>query len=169
MISCVALLTRNFIQITERSNLHSSDNIQAALHNSLYHPSVVSLLGTFSTSSAQYHALELCPNGTLHDLLSSRHPPVLSEAELRGVLKSLVGAFVYLHKRHIIYGNIRLSKILLSEDYRVVSIYFQRSTGPETHVNVFGQKLSDFGLAIQVESSSSTVDAFCDSFNLPSP
>ena len=68
--------------------------------------------------------MEYCSSGTLHDLLQSRRPPVLQEAELRGVLKSLAGALTYLHKRFIIHGDIKPSNVLLGEDCRIVSNVF---------------------------------------------
>lgn len=67
--------------------------------------------------------MELCPNGTLYDFLHLRQPSVLSEAELRGVLKSLVGALAYLHKQSIILRDLNLHAIVLGEDYRVVSTH----------------------------------------------
>lgn len=69
--------------------------------------------------------MEFCPNGTLHDLLQSRHPPVLSEPELRGVLKSLVSALTYLHKRLVIHRDIKPSNILLGENCGLVSGIFR--------------------------------------------
>lgn len=92
-----------------------------SLHQSLFHPSVVSLVSTFSTPSVGYHVLEYCSNGTLHTYLHSRHPPVLAEDELRGVLKSVVAALVYLQNQRIVHRDIKPSNILLTEDFRVVS------------------------------------------------
>ncbi|EKM49559.1 uncharacterized protein PHACADRAFT_73566, partial [Phanerochaete carnosa HHB-10118-sp] len=134
-------------QIPQPEGERSKDS--ASLHRNLFHPSILSLLSSFTTASAQYQVLELCPNGTLYDFLHSRSPPVLSEAELRSILKSLIAALVYLKKSLVIHRNIQPSNILLGEDFRV--------------------KLADFHLAIQVESPASNATDFGNSSNYASP
>ena len=101
-------------------HLTSSWSIQQALH----HPAIVSLLSTFSTEDAQYHVMELCSRGTLSAFLSSRNNPVLSENELRGVIKSLVDALIYLRKELVLHRDIKAANILLMDDFRVVSYIF---------------------------------------------
>lgn len=121
-------------QIVNRTDSRSEHlahlRASTALHHTLFHPSIVSLLSTLATSSASYHVLELCPKGTLHDFLHSRNPPTLTEAELRGVLKSVVAAVSYLHKRNIVHRDIKPSNILLGDDFRVVSTLARRHARP---------------------------------------
>ncbi|GJF00693.1 kinase-like protein [Phanerochaete sordida] len=112
----------------------------ASMHRALFHPSIVSLISSFEAATCCYEVLEVCTYGSLHDFLQSRNPPTLSEAELRGVLKGLVAALVYLKKSLIIHRNIKASNVMLGEDYRV--------------------KLADFHMAIRVESTSSQCTKF---------
>ncbi|KAL6304318.1 kinase-like domain-containing protein [Sparassis latifolia] len=120
-----------------------------ALHQALHHPCIVSLLSTFSTPSSHYHVLELCSRGTLSSLLKSRQPSFLSEGELRGVVKSLVDALVYLKKERVLHRDLKASNILLTEDFRI--------------------KLSDLGLATQLPSADCTASTFCGSPNYVAP
>ncbi|KZT12112.1 uncharacterized protein LAESUDRAFT_691279 [Laetiporus sulphureus 93-53] len=93
-------------------------NSAAALHQALHHPSIVSLFSSFSNSRGLYHVLELCRMGSLSEFLQSRHPPILSEDELRGVLKNIVDALIYLRSEHILHRGITTSNIQLSEGCR---------------------------------------------------
>ena len=108
-----------------RQILHTPDRAQfrssTALHQSLFHPSILSLISAFSTPSAEYHVLEHCPHGSLHEFLQARDPPVLSEAELQGMLKSLIPGLSYLHKHLVCHRNLNPRNILFTEDYRPVS------------------------------------------------
>ncbi|KAI0917288.1 hypothetical protein AcW2_007460 [Taiwanofungus camphoratus] len=130
---------------TEIAHLASS----TALHQALHHPSIVSLLSTFSTPSGHYHVLELCPQGTLSVFVQQRKPPVLSEGELRGVVKCMVEALIYLRKERVLHRDIKASNILLTDDFRI--------------------KLSDFGLATRLPEPQSTVSTFCGSPNYIAP
>jgi polo-like kinase 4 len=52
--------------------------------------------------------------------MDSRRPPVLEEGELRGVLKSVVDALVYLTKERVVHCDIKVENILLTDDFRIV-------------------------------------------------
>jgi polo-like kinase 4 len=90
------------------------------LHQVLHHPTIVSLLSTFSTRTAHYRVVELCSRGTLSGFLGERRPAVLSESELRSLLKSVVDALIYLSKERIVHNGIAATNILLADDYRIV-------------------------------------------------
>ncbi|OCH91233.1 kinase-like protein [Obba rivulosa] len=120
-----------------------------ALHQALHHPCIVSLLSSFATPSGNYRVLEYCPGGTLSDFLRTRTPTVLTEDELRGVVKSLVDALVYLRKEHVLHRDINPGNILLAHDNRI--------------------KLSGFGLAIGLPSLSSMTSPFYGSANYAAP
>lgn len=81
----------------------------------------MSLLSAFTAGSVQYYILELCINGSLQDVLLLRRSHALCENELRGVVKGLVDALIYLRKERVIHRDIKPSNILLSESSRVVS------------------------------------------------
>ena len=56
--------------------------------------------------------LEYCPNGSLYGYITSRGL-VLREWEARRVLLQLCGGVAWLHKRHIVHGDLKLSNLLL--------------------------------------------------------
>ncbi|KZT73741.1 hypothetical protein DAEQUDRAFT_807948 [Daedalea quercina L-15889] len=111
-----------------------------SLHQALHHPSIVSLFSEFATPSDSYQVLELCPRGSLSSLLHSRRPSVLSEDELRGILKSVVDALAYLRKQRILHGDINPDNVLLTDDLRA--------------------KLSGFSHAFQLSTVTSTISDF---------
>ena len=96
------------------------------------------MFSAFCTSSEIFHVLEFCSAGSLSAFLRSRTPSTLLETELRGVIKSLVDALVYLKKELIVHCNINPSKIFLTNDYGLVSVDLRRLSdyltlhGPET-------------------------------------
>ncbi|PCH40123.1 kinase-like protein, partial [Wolfiporia cocos MD-104 SS10] len=73
----------------------------------------------------------------------------LTEAEVRGVVKSLVDALIYLRNERICHRDIKASNVLLTEDFRI--------------------KLSDFGLATRLPTPESTTQTFCGSPNYIAP
>lgn len=82
------------------------------------------MFSAFRTQSEVFYVLELCSVGSLSKFLLSRSPSTLLETELRGVIRSLVDALVYLKKELVIHCNINLSNILLTNDYGIVSETF---------------------------------------------
>ncbi|KAF8073835.1 kinase-like domain-containing protein [Lyophyllum atratum] len=121
-----------------------------SLHQALHHPNIVSMLSAFCTTQETFHVLELCSLGNLSQFLGSRSLPVLSESELRGVIKSLADALTYLRKALIIHGDINPSNILLTSDY--------------------GVKLSNFKQSIRLSSRDSTASSsLCVTSNYTAP
>ena len=78
------------------------------------------MLSTFASGDSRYQILELCINGDLETLLASRQPPALEEDALRGVVRGLLDALMYLRRERVIHRNIKPSSVLLSETFRVV-------------------------------------------------
>ncbi|KAH9936352.1 uncharacterized protein B0H18DRAFT_1113755 [Fomitopsis serialis] len=115
-------------------------NESTALHQTLHHPGIVTLFSEFSTPSDKYQVLEYCPRGSLSSLLRSRCPSVLSEEELRGIVKSLVHALTYLRKQRVLHGDINPDNTLLTDDLRA--------------------KLSCFGQAVRLPTMNPTVSMF---------
>ncbi|KAJ6559247.1 kinase-like domain-containing protein [Mycena vulgaris] len=111
----------------------------SAIWQSLYHPSIVSLFTTFSTptSTHHFHVLELCSGGTLASYLDGKS---VTEGHLRGVLKGLIEALVYLKKQDVVHRNIMPSNVLLTTDGRI--------------------KLCDFDLATHLPPSKVPTDYF---------
>jgi polo-like kinase 4 len=111
--------------------------------------------------------MELCSRGNLSAFLRSRNEPVLSESELRGVVRSLLDALIYLRKELVLHRDIKAANILVTDDYRVVSHII--GSDSINLMALFCQKLSDFGLSTRLFSLNSTASTFCGSPNYISP
>ncbi|KAJ7505378.1 kinase-like domain-containing protein [Mycena galericulata] len=118
----------------------------SSIHHSLYHPCIVSLFSTISTPSAHVYLLELCSGGTLSRYLEDNS---VTEDHLRGVLKSLIEALIYLKKQSVVHRNIRPSNILLTADGRI--------------------KLGDFDLATYLPPSKLPTNCFPDGPHFVAP
>ncbi|KAF8809558.1 kinase-like protein [Phlegmacium glaucopus] len=105
-------------KVSRLNKVLSSSIPAASLHQTLHHPNIVSLYSISSALSSDYHVLEFCSEGNLSDLLSSRNPSILSEAELRRVLKGVGSALVYLKEEQVIHRNVCPSTILFAEDMK---------------------------------------------------
>ncbi len=92
----------------------------ASLHSALCHPTIVSLLSSFSAPTGFYQVFEFCENGSLSGFLNARDSHNLTEEELRGVARALVDALVYLKKERVLHRDIKPSNILLMRDFRLV-------------------------------------------------
>ena len=117
-----------------------------AVHQSLCHPTILSLFSTFPAVDSDYEAdrqsqsqsgtpamvatryivLEYGgPLGTLSDHLprlnlASTLP--LEESKLRGVVKTLVDALTYHEKENVVHRRLVPDSIYVTEDFRVVSV-----------------------------------------------
>ncbi|KAJ7044059.1 hypothetical protein C8F04DRAFT_688068 [Mycena alexandri] len=117
LVNCKRGRLRNRqLALRKSSASRSEPSDSSSTYLSLSHPCIASLFSTFSTPSARYHLLELCLGGPLSTYLE-REP--LSEDRLRGVLKSLIEALIYLKTQGVVHRNIRPSSVLLTTDGRV--------------------------------------------------
>ncbi|KAF7198652.1 Serine/threonine-protein kinase plo1 [Pseudocercospora fuligena] len=95
------------------------------IHSKLSHPNIVTFYRAFSFQTSTYVVLELCPNGSLADMLKKRKN--LTLPEIRRLVIQVCGAVKYLHHRHIVHRDLKTGNLFLDE-----------------HMNV---KVGDFGLA----------------------
>ena len=119
-----------------------------AVHQSLCHPTILTLFSTFPVVDSDYEAdrqsqsqpqsgtstivmmryivLEYGgPLGTLSDhlpRLNLASPSPLEEGKVRGVVKSLADALTYLEKENVVHRNLVPGSIYVTEDFRVVSV-----------------------------------------------
>ena len=113
------------------------------MHQALCHPTILSLFSTLSadsepdegdprqfgtptiTATPRYLVLEYCgPHGTLSDHLPRLNPTAtspLEESKIRGVVKTLADALVYLEKESVVHGRLVPESVYVTEDFRVVS------------------------------------------------
>ncbi|KAF8339614.1 uncharacterized protein EI90DRAFT_2259047 [Cantharellus anzutake] len=129
---------------------HISHHVRStALHAKLHHPSIISLLSSFHTSTEYYHVLELCAAGPLSGYLMGRTSHRLTEGEARGLLRPLIDGLLYLGKQKVVHRDLKADNILLTEDMRL--------------------KLADFGLATQLMPPAFKATTFCGTPNYLSP
>ncbi|KAK5124140.1 hypothetical protein LTR85_001843 [Meristemomyces frigidus] len=95
------------------------------IHSKLSHPNIVAFYRAFSFQTSTYVVLELCPNGSLADMLKKRK--YLTLPEIRRFVIQICGAVKYLHHRHIVHRDLKTGNLFLDENMNV--------------------KVGDFGLA----------------------
>ncbi|KAF2482455.1 hypothetical protein BDY17DRAFT_324736 [Neohortaea acidophila] len=95
------------------------------IHSKLSHSNIVTFYRAFSFQTSTYVVLELCPNGSLADMLKKRR--YLTLPEIRRYVIQICGAVKYLHHRHIVHRDLKTGNLFL-----------------DSNMNV---KVGDFGLA----------------------
>ncbi|KAF2858746.1 Pkinase-domain-containing protein [Piedraia hortae CBS 480.64] len=95
------------------------------IHSKLAHPNIVAFYRAFPFETSTYVVLELCPNGSLADMLKRRG--YLSLPEIRRIVVQICGAVKYLHCRHIVHRDLKTGNLFLDKNMDV--------------------KVGDFGLA----------------------
>ncbi|EKJ79378.1 hypothetical protein FPSE_00420 [Fusarium pseudograminearum CS3096] len=95
------------------------------IHSKMKHKNVVQFLRAFSYEKCTYLILELCPNGSLMDMVKRRKG--LTEPEVRFYSVQIAGAIKYMHSKGIIHRDLKMGNIFL-----------------DSQMNA---KIGDFGLA----------------------
>ncbi|KAI0125893.1 serine/threonine protein kinase [Xylariales sp. AK1849] len=95
------------------------------IHSKMKQQNIVQFLRAFSMDQSTYLVLELCPNGSLMDMVKRRKG--LTEPEVRFYSVQIAGAIKYMHSKGIIHRDLKMGNIFL-----------------DRHMNA---KIGDFGLA----------------------
>jgi serine/threonine protein kinase len=95
------------------------------IHSKMRHRNIVQFFRAFSFVGCTFLVLELCPNGSLMDMVKKRRG--LTEAETRFYTVQIAGAIKYMHSKGIIHRDLKMGNIFL-----------------DAHMNA---KIGDFGLA----------------------
>lgn len=125
-----------FMKILKKANLLSTKNTEHVTNeylilSSLYHPFIIELKGINNIDPVTLNFLyEYIPGGSLNTLLKIQKRLSLNSA--RFYLASIITIFDYLHKKNIIYRDLRPQNILFNKNGYI--------------------KLADFGLAKKMES-----------------
>ena len=104
---------------------------EAAILETLEHPSVARLYECFSAYKTEFLAMEFCEGQTLSQMITARGP--LKEDAVRPMLGQLAVALKYVHGRGIVHRDLKPSNIVLTRDG--------------------GIKLLDFGIVTVEENS----------------
>lgn len=117
------------------------------IHKSMKHPNIVQFTDCFEDDSNVYILLEICPNGSLMDLLKKRKQ--LTEPEVRYFTTQIVGAVKYMHNRRVIHRDLKLGNIFFDE--------------------YFNLKIGDFGLAAVLANDRERKYTICGTPNYIAP
>ncbi|KAG6857063.1 hypothetical protein H0H87_010028 [Tephrocybe sp. NHM501043] len=117
------------------------------IHRSLEHPNIVRFQECYEDTDHVYLALELCPSGSLMELLRRRRR--FSEPEARFFMVQLMGACHYMHTHQVIHRDLKLGNLLL-----------------DANMNL---KVGDFGLAALIENPGERKKTICGTPNYIAP
>ncbi|BFZ55973.1 Cell cycle serine/threonine-protein kinase cdc5/MSD2 [Savitreella phatthalungensis] len=84
------------------------------VHKSMDHPHIVKQRDCFEDDVNVYMILDLCPNGTLMDMLRARKS--FADPEIRFYGLQLLGAVKYMHSRRVVHRDLKLGNLFLDED-----------------------------------------------------
>ncbi|GAB1214205.1 hypothetical protein ATERTT37_003365 [Aspergillus terreus] len=100
------------------------------IHSKMRHPHIVGFHRAFTFDKCIYVILELCPNGSVMDMVRKRK--CLSLPEVRRFMIQLCGAVKYLHKRNVAHRDLKMGNLFLDQNMDI--------------------KVGDFGLAAMIIS-----------------
>ncbi|KAA0163950.1 hypothetical protein FNF28_04055 [Cafeteria roenbergensis] len=129
----------------ERARLKLLTEIR--VHRAMTHARVVRFESFFEDDNNVYMMMELCPNGSLADMVRSRG--ALSETEARGYMLQLVDACRYLHHHGIIHRDLKLGNVFLAGDMTL--------------------RVGDFGLATKLMTKQERKRTVCGTPNYIAP
>ncbi|RHZ82331.1 hypothetical protein Glove_109g8 [Diversispora epigaea] len=101
------------------------------IHKQLNHPNIVNLYDVFDDDDFVYFKMELCSNQSLFGMVSNQGE--LTEPEVRFYMLQLLDAVDYMHDKNILYRDLKLENIFISEDMDL--------------------KVGDFGLSVEMKST----------------
>jgi len=117
------------------------------IHRFLEHPNIVRFEDCFEDEENVYMNLELCPSGSLMDLLRRRRR--FTEPEARFYLVQLAGACHYMHTHQVIHRDLKLGNLFLDASMNL--------------------KVGDFGLAALIENPGERKKTVCGTPNYIAP
>ncbi|KAL2288172.1 hypothetical protein FJTKL_04278 [Diaporthe vaccinii] len=84
------------------------------IHSKMRHANIVQFHRAFTFESCTYLILELCPNGSLMEMVKKRKG--LTEAEVRFYTIQIAGAIKYMHGKGIIHRDLKMGNIFLDRN-----------------------------------------------------
>ncbi|KAM5468275.1 Cell cycle serine/threonine-protein kinase cdc5/MSD2 [Microsporum audouinii] len=109
----------------QQKKMEEKFRTELQIHSKMKHPNIVTFHRAFSFQKNIYVVLELCPNGSVMDMVKKRK--FLSLPEVRRFMIQLCGAVKYLHKRHVAHRDLKMGNLFLDQGMNI--------------------KVGDFGLA----------------------
>ncbi len=109
----------------------------------MQHPNIVEFHKAFTFQACTYVVLELCPNGSIQDMVRARLG--LSLPEIRRLVVQLCGAIKYMHARNVIHRDLKMGNLFLDHEMNV--------------------KIGDFGLAAVLVSPGEHQGSYTKAFS----
>ncbi|KAF3480859.1 cell cycle serine/threonine-protein kinase CDC5/MSD2 [Arthroderma uncinatum] len=109
----------------QQKKMEEKFRTELQIHSKMKHPNIVTFHRAFAFQKNIYVVLELCPNGSVMDMVKKRK--FLSLPEVRRFMIQLCGAVKYLHKRHVAHRDLKMGNLFLDQGMNI--------------------KVGDFGLA----------------------
>ncbi|KAG8843658.1 Cell cycle serine/threonine-protein kinase cdc5/MSD2, partial [Tulasnella sp. 330] len=143
---------RHAIKVVTKSSLNSKKSktklyAEIKLHRALEHPNIVGFEECFEDEQNVYMTLELCPNGSMMDMLRRRRR--FTEPEARLYLVQIIGACHYMHSNQVIHRDLKLGNLFLDRNMNI--------------------KVGDFGLAALIETPGERKKTICGTPNYIAP
>ncbi|KAJ2900506.1 uncharacterized protein MKZ38_002411 [Zalerion maritima] len=107
------------------SKMEQKFQTELQIHSKMRNQNIVQFLRAFAFDNCTYLVLELCPNGSLMDMVKRRKG--VTEGEVRFYTIQISGAIKYMHSKGVIHRDLKMGNIFL-----------------DRHMNA---KIGDFGLA----------------------
>jgi len=131
----------------EQKKMMEKFRTELQIHAKMRHPNIVEFFRAFTVDKHTYVVLEMCPNGSLTDMVKSRS--CLSLPEVRRFMIQICGGVKYIHKRCVIHRDLKMGNIFL-----------------DAHMNI---KIGDFGLAAVMADEQDRRTTLCGTPNYIAP
>ncbi|KAI8385565.1 uncharacterized protein GWK60_J11429 [Nakaseomyces glabratus] len=117
------------------------------IHKSMSHTNIVQFIDCFEDNVNVYILLEICPNGSLMELIKKRK--TITEPEVRFFMTQICGGIQYMHSNRVIHRDLKLGNIFFDEHYNL--------------------KIGDFGLAAVLANDRERKFTICGTPNYIAP
>lgn len=131
----------------EQKKMMEKFRTELQIHAKMHHPNIVEFLRAFTIEDHTYVVLQLCPNGSLTEMVKTRS--CLSLPEVRRFMIQICGGVKYMHKRSVIHRDLKMGNIFLDERLNI--------------------KIGDFGLAAVMADEQDRRTTLCGTPNYIAP
>ncbi|KAK6383940.1 Cell cycle serine/threonine-protein kinase cdc5/MSD2 [Exophiala oligosperma] len=131
----------------EQKKMLEKFRTELQIHAKMHHPNIVEFLRAFTIEDYTYVVLQLCPHGSLTEMVKARS--CLSLPEVRRFMIQICGGVKYMHKRCVIHRDLKMGNIFL-----------------DAHMNI---KIGDFGLAAVMADEQDRRTTLCGTPNYIAP
>lgn len=131
----------------EQKKMMEKFRTELQIHAKMHHPNIVEFLRAFTIEDHTYVVLELCPNGSLTEMVKARS--CLSLPEVRRYMIQICGGVKYLHKRSVIHRDLKMGNIFIDQRMNL--------------------KIGDFGLAAVMADEQDRRTTLCGTPNYIAP